>query len=101
LGVGRSENLISKVGNKFGFEDVNLDTSGQGGDTQLSLTGTVAPGVQIRYGVGVFDSISEVAIRYELLPKLYIEAVNGRSNAIDIYYQFSIEGSQNKRATDD
>jgi translocation and assembly module TamB len=101
LGVGRSENLISKVGNKLGFEDVNLDTSGQGDDTQLSLTGTVAPGVQIRYGVGVFDSISEVAIRYELMPKLYIEAVSGLSNAIDIYYQFSLEGSQNKRATDD
>ena len=101
LGLGQSENLISKVGNKLGFEDVNLDTSGQGEDTQLSLTGTIAPGVQLRYGVGVFDSISEVAIRYELIPKLYIEAVSGVSNAIDIYYQFSIEGSQNKQAKDD
>jgi len=101
LSLGQSENLISKVGNKLGFEDVNLDTSGQGDDTQLSLTGTIAPGVQLRYGVGVFDSISEVAIRYELIPKLYIEAVSGVSNAIDIYYQFSIEGSQNKRAQDD
>jgi translocation and assembly module TamB len=101
LGLGQSENLISKVGNKLGFEDVNLDTSGQGDGTQLSLSGTIAPGVQLRYGVGVFDSISEVAIRYELLPKLYIEAVSGVSNAIDIYYQFSIEGSQNKRGKDD
>ena len=101
LGLGQSENLISKVGNKLGFEDVNLDTSGQGDSTQLSLTGTIAPGVQLRYGVGVFDSISEVAIRYELIPKLYIEAVSGVSNAIDIYYQFSIEGSQNKQFKDD
>ena len=103
LGLGQSENLISKVGNKLGFEDVNLDTSGQGEGTQLSLTGTIAPGVQLRYGVGVFGSISEVAIRYELNPRLYIEAVSGSgvSNAIDIYYQFSLEDSQNKRATDD
>jgi translocation and assembly module TamB len=101
LGLGQSENLISKVGNKLGFEDVNLETSGQGDGTQLSLTGTIAPGVQLRYGVGVFDSISEVAIRYELIPKLYIEAVSGVSNAIDIYYQFSLEGSQNKRVKDD
>ena len=101
LGLGQSENLISKVGNKLGFEDVNLDTSGQGDTTQLSLTGTIAPGVQLRYGVGVFDSISEVAIRYKLLPKLYIEAVSGLSNAIDIYYQFSIEGSQNKQVAND
>jgi len=101
LGLGQSENLISKVGNKLGFEDVNLETSGQGEGTQLSLSGTIAPGVQLRYGVGVFDSISEVAIRYELIPKLYIEAVSGVSNAIDIYYQFSLEGSQNKRVKDD
>ena len=101
LGLGQSENLISKVGNKLGFEDVILDTSGQGEATQLSLTGTIAPGVQLRYGVGVFDSISEVAIRYELIPQLYIEAVSGVSNAIDIYYQFSIEGSQNKQVQDD
>ncbi len=101
LGLGQSENLISKVGNTLGFEDVNLDTSGQGADTQLSLTGTIAPGVQLRYGVGVFDPIPEIAIRYELIPKLYIEAVSGVSNAIDIYYQFSIEGSQNKQYKDD
>jgi translocation and assembly module TamB len=100
--LGQSENLISKVGNKLGFEDVNLDTSGQGEGTQLSLTGTIAPGVQLRYGVGVFGSISEVAIRYELNPRLYIEAVSGGvSNAIDIYYQFSIEGNQNKQFKDD
>jgi translocation and assembly module TamB len=98
FGLGKSENLISKVGNKLGFEDVNLDTSGQGESTQLSLTGTIAPGVQLRYGVGVFEPIPEVAIRYELIPKLYIEAVSGVSNAIDIYYQFSIEGSQNKQS---
>jgi translocation and assembly module TamB len=99
IGLGKSENFISKVGNKLGFEDVGLDTSGQGGNTQLSLTGTIAPGVQLRYGVGVFDSVSEVAIRYELLPKLYLEAVSGLNNAIDIYYQFSVEGSQNKRVS--
>jgi translocation and assembly module TamB len=101
LGLGQSENLISKVGNKLGFEDVNLDTLGQGDGTQLSLSGSIAPGVQLRYGVGVFDSISEVAIRYELNPRLYIEAISGVSNAIDIYYQFSIEGSQSKQLKDD
>jgi translocation and assembly module TamB len=101
LGLGQSENLINQVGNKLGFEDINLDTTGQGDGTQLSLSGTIAPGVQLRYGVGVFDSVSEVAIRYELIPKLYIEAVSGLSNAIDIYYQFNIEGSQNERFKND
>ena len=97
IGLGQSENLVSKVGNKLGFEDVAFDTSGQGDETQLSLSGTIAPGLKLRYGVGVFDSVSEVAIRYELLPKLYLEAISGVSNAIDLYYEFSLEGSQNQK----
>jgi translocation and assembly module TamB len=101
IGLGQSENIVSKVGSKLGFEDVAFDTSGQGDETQLSLTGTIAPGLQLRYGVGVFDSVSEVAIRYELLPKLYVEAVSGLSNAVDLYYQFSFEGSQNKKILDE
>lgn len=97
FGLGQSENLVSNIGQKLGFKDVSLDTSGQGDGTQLSVTGYVAPGVQLRYGVGVFDSVSEVAIRYQLMPQLYLEAVSGLSNAIDIYYSFSIEGSENKK----
>jgi translocation and assembly module TamB len=97
FGLGQTENMISNIGQKLGFKDVNLDTSGQGDNTQLSLTGYVLPGVQLRYGVGVFDSVSEVAIRYELLPQLYIEAVSGVASAIDIYYHFTVEGSDNKK----
>ncbi|MDP5040266.1 MAG: translocation/assembly module TamB domain-containing protein, partial [Paraglaciecola sp.] len=77
FGLGQSENMVTNIGQKLGFKDVALDTSGQGDGTQLSVSGYVAPGVQLRYGIGVFDSVSEVAIRYELLPQLYIEAVNG------------------------
>ena len=97
FGLGQSENMVTNIGQKLGFKDVALDTSGQGDGTQLSVSGYVAPGVQLRYGIGVFDSVSEVAIRYELLPQLYIEAVNGVGTAIDIYYSFSIEGSQNEK----
>ncbi|MEP1870258.1 MAG: translocation/assembly module TamB domain-containing protein [Paraglaciecola sp.] len=101
LGLGQSENLVSKAGNKLGFQDVSLDTSGQGDDTQLSLTGTISPGVQLRYGVGVFDSESEVAIRYELLPKLYLEAVSGLESTLDIYYQFSLGNNENMNLNED
>ncbi len=98
IGLGKSANLVSQVGNKLGIEDFNLDTSGKGDETQVSLRGNVGNGVELRYGVGVFDSVSEVAIRYELMPKLYIEAVSGLNNAIDIYYQFSRHSDAIKEA---
>jgi translocation and assembly module TamB len=91
FGLGRSENAVSSIGSRLGVKDLNLDTSGQGTDTQLNISGYIAPGVQLRYGIGVFDSASEVALRYQLMPQLYLEAVSGVNNALDLYYRFSID----------
>ncbi|WP_438863970.1 autotransporter assembly complex protein TamB [Neptunicella sp.] len=99
FGVGRTENMIGTVGSKLGVDDLTLDTSGQGDSTQLALTGYIAPGVQLRYGLGVFNSASEIALRYELMPQLYLEAVSGLSNALDLYYSFSI--GEDKEDKDD
>jgi translocation and assembly module TamB len=96
FGLGKSENKVSNIGRSLGVEDLAIDTSGQGDETKLSVSGYIAPGVQLRYGVGVFDSAAEVALRYQLMPKLYLEAVSGLENALDIYYQFSIYEDGNK-----
>ncbi|MFQ3235914.1 MAG: translocation and assembly module TamB, partial [Paraglaciecola sp.] len=96
FGLGKSENKVSSLGRSLGVEDLALNTSGQGDETKLSVSGYIAPGVQLRYGIGVFDSASEVALRYQLMPKLYLEAVSGLENALDIYYQFSIYEDENK-----
>lgn len=91
FGLSKSENKITRAGNKLGIDDLALSTTGQGDETKLAISGYIAPGVQLRYGVGVFDSASEVALRYQLFPKLYLEAVSGLNNALDMYYQFSID----------
>ena len=90
FGLGKSENTVTNVGRKLGVEDLAVNTSGAGDDTKLSVSGYIAPGVQLRYGVGVFDSVSEVALRYQLMPKLYLEAVSGLNSALDLYYQFTL-----------
>ena len=95
FGMSKTENQVSRVGRKLGVEDLALDTSGQGDETKISVSGYVAPGVQLRYGVGVFDSASEVALRYQISSRLYLEAVSGLNNALDIYYQFNRYESKN------
>jgi translocation and assembly module TamB len=89
FGVGRSENGIGSLGQKLGVKDLNLQTAGQGSDTQVQLSGQLAKGVKITYGIGVFDSVSEVSVHYQLLPKLYLEAVSGVNNTLDLYYQIT------------
>ena len=39
-------------------------------------------------GVGIFDSIATLTLRYRLMPKLYLEAVSGVDQALDLLYQF-------------
>lgn len=91
ISLGQSENLVSKVGRKLGVEDLALNTTGSGDETQLQVSGYVAPGVQIRYGVGVFDSASEVALRYQIWPNFFVEAVSyGVDNALDFFYSFTV-----------
>lgn len=92
ISLGKSENLVSKVGKKLGVEDLSLNTTGSGDETQLQVSGYVAPGVQIRYGVGVFDSASEIAIRYQMWPSFFVEGVSyGVDNALDFFYSFSLD----------
>jgi len=89
FGVGRSENGIGSLGQKLGVKDLNLQTAGQGSNTQVQLSGQLAEGVKVTYGIGVFDSVSEVSVHYQLLPQLYLEAVSGVNNTLDLYYQIT------------
>ena len=87
-GVSRSEGLVSKVGETFGLSDVSLTSKGSGEQTKVEISGYVAPSLQVKYSVGIFDSLSEVAIRYQLLSQLYIEITSGLYQNVDILYKF-------------
>ncbi|BDX07076.1 DUF490 domain-containing protein [Planctobacterium marinum] len=90
-GLNQSENVVSKLGENFGINDLSLGMEGQGDSSKVAVSGTIAPNVKLTYGVGVFDAVSEVALRYQMLPQLYLEAVSGLSNALDIFYEFTYE----------
>lgn len=85
------DGAVTSIGEKFGFSDVTIDTQGSGDNTQVTIGGTIAPGLRVQYGAGVFDSIAEVKVRYELMPRLYLQAISGVARAIDLFYQFKIE----------
>ncbi|TMN83884.1 MULTISPECIES: translocation/assembly module TamB domain-containing protein [unclassified Pseudoalteromonas] len=87
-GVSRSEGVVSKVGETFGLSDVSLSSSGSGDSTKVEISGYVAPTLQVKYSVGVFESLSEVAIRYQLLSQLYIEVTSGLYQNVDVLYKF-------------
>jgi translocation and assembly module TamB len=89
FGVGNSENGVNRFGKSLGFDSLNLQTAGQGANTQVQLTGRISDNIQVSYGVGLFDQASEVILRYQLLPQMYFEAKSGATSAVDIFYEWT------------
>lgn len=86
-GLKNSENKVDQLGRSLGIEDLAL---GAEDGSKVALSGYIAPGVQLKYGVSVFDSSSEVTLRYQLRPQLYLEAISGAENSLEILYQFTL-----------
>lgn len=88
LSLAKTGRVVGEIGEAFGVQDLELDTAGSGDDSQVTVSGYVLPGLQVKYGVGIFDSVGEFTVRYRLMTDLYVEAVTGLSSAVDLLYQF-------------
>jgi translocation and assembly module TamB len=89
FGVGNTENGVNRLGKSLGFDSLNVQTAGQGDSTQVQLTGRISDNIQVSYGVGLFDQASEVILRYQLFPQMYLEAKSGATSAVDIFYEWT------------
>jgi translocation and assembly module TamB len=91
LGIANSNGMVSQLGKAFGFEQFKLDTAGTGDDSQVTVSGYLSPKLQLKYGVGIFNSLGEFTLRYELMKNLYLEAVQGLDSAVDVLYKFEFD----------
>nr|WP_314264141.1 translocation/assembly module TamB domain-containing protein [uncultured Moellerella sp.] len=88
LAAAQSGQLVGRIGETFGVSDLALDTQGVGDKSQVVVSGKLTNDLQIKYGVGIFDSLATLTLRYRVMPKLYLEAVSGVNQALDLLYQF-------------
>ncbi|OIQ24689.1 translocation/assembly module TamB domain-containing protein [uncultured Vibrio sp.] len=91
LSLAKSGKVVGEIGEAFGVQDLQLDTAGSGDESQVTVSGYVLPGLQVKYGVGIFDSVGEFTVRYRLMTDLYVEVLSGVDNAVDLLYQFEFE----------
>jgi len=91
LSLAKSGRVVGAIGEAFGVQDLQVDTAGSGDDSQVTVSGYILPGLQVKYGVGIFDSVGEFTVRYRLMKDLYLEVVTGVSSAVDILYQFEFD----------
>jgi len=90
LSLSRTGNAVGRLGQAFGVQDLALDTAGSGEDSQVVVSGQLFDDLEVSYGVGVFSPIAELTLRYKLMQNLYLEAVTGAAQAVDLIYSFSL-----------
>lgn len=91
LGAATGGQVLGKIGDVVGIEDLGVDTTGVGDSAQVVVSGYILPGLQLKYGIGIFDSLATLTLRYRLMPRLYLEAVSGVSQALDLLYRFEFD----------
>lgn len=87
LGLAGSSSLTSSLASSLGIQDFQLDTQGSGITTSVVASGAITDRLSLRYGVGVFEPASTIALRYELTKRLYLEAASGLASSLDLFYR--------------
>ena len=90
LGVGSTAGLVNSITGALGMNQVQFGSTGTGDDTQVGVQSYITRDIRISYGYGVFTSVGEFRLRYELVRKLYLEFISSVDQAVDLVYSFEI-----------
>lgn len=88
LGLSQGSQVFRSLGDAVGISGFGVGTEGVGDSSQLVVSGYVLPGLKVKYGVGIFDPLATLTLRYRIIPRLYVEAVSGVDQALDLLYSF-------------
>ena len=88
LGLSQGSHVFESLGDAVGISGLGFETEGVGDSSQLVVSGYVLPGLKVKYGVGIFDSLATLTLRYRVIPRLYVVAVSGVDQALDLLYSF-------------
>ncbi|MEE2729615.1 MAG: translocation/assembly module TamB domain-containing protein [Pseudomonadota bacterium] len=77
-----------KAGEKLGIQDLTLSTGSTENRSEVGLSGYITPDLMIRYGVGMFEAVNTLTLKYRIRRNLYAEVISGKSNAFDILWSF-------------
>jgi translocation and assembly module TamB len=87
LGLAGSAGITGNIARQLGIKDFLLETEGSGAQTSVVASGRLSDRLTLSYGVGVFDSVNTLALRYRLSRRVFLEAASGLASSLDIFYR--------------
>jgi len=86
LGLTQANKVTGRLGEELGIQNLTLEAEGRGDETAVVASGYLTDELSIRYGIGVFEQATTVALRYDLGKYFYLEAASGLAASLDIFY---------------
>lgn len=87
MGLAQTTPMTRNIGERVGIKDFQLETEGYGDDASVVAAGYITEKLSLRYGVGLFQPVNRIAMRYDLTERIYLEAASGLANSLDIFYK--------------
>lgn len=87
LGLAGGAPVARGLAERLGINDFQLESEGSGQATSMVASGYLTHNLSLRYGMGLFEPASTLALRYDLSRKLYLEAASGIASSLDVFYK--------------
>ena len=86
MGIKGGRGIATNIAEQFGIQDFQIDTVGDGDDSQVQLSGRLSPDLLLSYGVGVLTPVNTLTLRYNLTERFYVETAQSVESALDFFY---------------
>ncbi len=86
LGVSGGGMLAEKIGSTFGLGEIEIAQEGQAEEATLFIGKYLSPRLYVSYGIGLFEPISTLRLRYQLSTKWLVQTEYGIESGADLIY---------------
>lgn len=78
--------LAREIGGRLGFDEVGVAAGAEPGSASLVVGKYLGPRLFVSYGVGLFDAVNELRVRYRLSTRWTVEAASGDQSSADAFF---------------
>ncbi len=87
LSLTGGEFLAKRIGSVFGIREVRIEQGTKFEEASLVLGAYLSPRLYVGYGIGLFEPISRLRIRYDISKKLQVQVESGTQSGVDLFYK--------------
>lgn len=86
LGLSGGDRIARSIGDRFGFDDLRVESSSSGDQASLVVGRYLSPRLYVSYGVGLIESVNTLNLRYQISSKWRLETESGSEQGADLLY---------------